>query len=186
MRIANHTDWNTRDIARLIRRCAELEDVSLKYARITVKNRRNGGWKLGHCTYGTMLNPRVRMLLLIPKGPAVDSVQLAHVIAHELGHAKGLRHSDMKTIRYGWVDGWREYYGWAAEYTIAAKPEPVQPTVEDRRALRLEHAKQMLRRAATRSRRAATIEKRWKRRVTALCREKSMAVGQIDSTGANL
>jgi dual-action HEIGH metallo-peptidase len=174
MRIANQTNWNTRDIARLIRRCAELENVSLKYARVTVKNRRKGGWKLGHCQYGTLLNPRVRMLLLIPKESAVDSIQLAHVISHELGHAKGLRHTDMRNIRYGWVDGWKEYYGWATEYTIAVKPAPVQPSIEDRRAQRLVHARTMLRRAATRARRALTIEKKWKRRVTALCRAEAV------------
>jgi threonine dehydrogenase-like Zn-dependent dehydrogenase len=44
--------------------------------------------------------------------------------------------------------------------------------IEDRRAQRLEHARKMmmLQRAATRARRAMTVEKRWKRRVTALCR----------------
>jgi hypothetical protein len=170
VRITNHTNWNTRDIARLIHRCAELENVSLKNARVTVKNRRNGGWKLGHCTYGTLLNPRVRMLLLIPKEPVLDSIQLAHVICHELAHAKGLRHTEMRNIRYGWADGWKEYYQWAAEYTIAVKPEPAQLTIEDRRAKRLEHARAMLRRAATRAKRARTIETRWKRRVVALCR----------------
>ena len=89
MRITNHTNWNTRDITRLIHRCAELENVSLKYARVTVKNRRTNGWKLGHCQYGTLLNPRVRMLLLIPKDPVVDSIQLAHVICHELATREG-------------------------------------------------------------------------------------------------
>lgn len=170
MRITNLTNWNTRDIARLIHRCAELENVSLKGARVTIKIRRTNGWKLGHCQYGTLLNPRVRMLLLIPKEPVVDSVQLAHVIAHELGHAKGLRHAEMRNIRYGWAEGWREYYAWAAEYVVAAKPEPATLIVEDRRALRLEHAQRMLQRAMTRARRAATIEKKWKRRLAALCR----------------
>src|SRR5258708_14719391 len=104
------------------------------------------------------------MLLLIPKEPTVDSIQLAHVIAHELGHAKGLRHSDMKNVRYGWVDGWQEYFGWAADYPITAKPQPVQPTIADRKTQRLAHAREMLRRAATRARRAATIERKWNRR----------------------
>ena len=170
MRITNHTNWNTRDIARLIHRCAELENVSLKHAQVTVKNRRTNGWKLGHCQYGTLLNPRVTMLLLIPKEPVVDSIQLAHVICHELGRAKGLRHTEMRNVRYGWADGWKEYYGWAAEYTIAAKQEPATPTIEDRRAQRLAHAQRMLARAATRTKRAVTIEKRWTRRVVALCR----------------
>ena len=58
---------------------------------------------------------------------------------------------------------------WGAEYTIAAKPEPATPTIEDRRAQRLEHARAMLRKTATRAKRARTIEARWKRRVTALC-----------------
>lgn len=170
MRINNQTNWETRDLARLIHRCAELENVSLKYARVTVKNRRSNGWKLGHCTYGSLLNPRVRMLLLIPREPVVDSVQLAAVVTHELGHAKGFRHSDMRNVRYGWVQGWKEYHGWAAAYTIAAKPEPVRPSIEDRRAQRLAHAREMLQRAATRAKRALTIERRWKRRVNALCR----------------
>src|SRR2546427_1931730 len=68
--------------------------------------------------------------------PGRDSVQLAHVICHELAHAKGLRHTEMRNVRYGWADGWKEYYGWAPKYTIAVNPEPATPTIEDRRAQR--------------------------------------------------
>ncbi len=56
--------------------------------------------------------------------------------------------------------------------------EPVTPTIEDRRAQRLEHAQKMLRRAAMRAKRAMTIEKRWKCRIVTLRRTVGMTTSQ--------
>jgi hypothetical protein len=128
MRIKNNTHHCTADIAKLIRRVAqdELQPGQLKHARVTVKYQRRGSRRLGYCFIGTMLQPKVRMKLLLPRGGYVDTVKLAHTIAHELGHAKGLRHPDMRNGRYGYADDWRDWYRWAISYTVLPEDVRVQ------------------------------------------------------------
>ena len=124
MKIDNPTHWSTGDIRRLIYRVSldELERGQLVHARIRIKYARKNGRALGRCTYGTPRNPRVNMMLVMPRpGTPVDLVQLAKVIAHELGHAKGLRHRQMRNNRYGWVEGWRGRYAYALDFPIATE-----------------------------------------------------------------
>ena len=98
MKIDNPTHWSTDDIRRLIYRVSldELERGQLVHARIRIKYARKNSKRLGTFTYGTPRNPRINMMLVMPRpGTPVDLVRLAKVIAHELGHAKGLRHRQM-------------------------------------------------------------------------------------------
>jgi len=112
------------------------------------------------------MNPAKRMTLYLPRTSAVDPVKLAHTIAHEFAHNKGIRHHDMtKTQRWGYVEGWRELYAWAAEYPIAAKPPVQAPTPAAATERKLAHAESMKRKAVTRAARAKTILGRWDRRV---------------------
>ena len=75
----------------------------------------------------------------------VDMVNLAHTLAHEMAHTRGVRHSHMRgSRRYSYVDGWRDYYAWAQAFPIertAAKPKP---TTDERRVQRLERAQRTL------------------------------------------
>jgi hypothetical protein len=126
MRVTNSTRWNTKDITRLIYRVAkdELQAGQLKKANIKVKYARKNSTCLGDCTYGTPQDPRVNMTLnLKHPGEEIDMVQLAHVIAHELAHSKGIHHRDMGNARYGWTDGWREHYSWARAFPVGLNPE---------------------------------------------------------------
>jgi hypothetical protein len=167
MKITNPTHWNTRDIARLIYRVAEdeLDQGQLKRARVRI--RYMCGRNLGYCTYGSLLHPCVIMTLRMPRpGNPVDTVQLAKVIAHELGHAKGLRHSDMRNPRYGWVDGWRDYHAYAADFPIGVKPVvSADEKLAKRRADAIVKAQKMVGKWTTASKRANTMLKKWSRRL---------------------
>src|SRR5258708_25130449 len=119
MRIANETIWRTDQIKALILRVAqdELDPGQLKHARIQIKYRRNGAYKMGHCTYGTPRNPQVYMTLLFPRKGPVELPAYALIIAHELAHARGARHREMyKTKRYWWLEGWEERYSYALQF----------------------------------------------------------------------
>lgn len=168
MKIVNKTKWDTRDIMRLVYRVAqdELNPGGLKNGRITIKYRRNGGIG-GWCYYGTIQNPNVRMRLMLPR-TGLDSVSLALVIAHELGHAKGLKHGEMNKVRYGWADGWRERYAFAKDFPIGIKAAPVKPTLDDKRQKELRKAQKMVSTWTTRHKRAATTLKKWQSRAKAI------------------
>jgi hypothetical protein len=94
--------------------------------------------------------------------------EICQVALHEAMHLAGVRHKDMTEEQYYC----RMPVPWAAEMQLRAKE--VAPAVprEERMAAargdRLEHAQAMLAKAQTRSKRAATIEKKWKRRVGVL------------------
>lgn len=181
MRIVNQTQYSTQDIAKLVRRVAadELQPGQLKRAVIKVRYQRKNGLKLGHCMYGNVLRPNVRMLLLVPRD-TLDVVKLAKVIAHELGHAKGLRHVDMKNTRYGWLDGWRDRYAYAKDYQIGVKVTR-KPTMADKACTKLAHAERMLSLAETRAKRAGTICKKWRRRVNTYSKVLSKSVLDTDT-----
>lgn len=172
MRITNLTHWNTRDIAKLVYRVAEdeLDRGQLKNAQIKVKYFRS--WRLGCCHCGTLLRPDVRMTLYLPRpGKPIDLAQLAQVVAHEFGHAKGLKHgSDMRNTRYGWVEGWRERYAYATAFPIGVKPIvklSAEEKLMQRRMKAVKKAQEMVRKWTTAAKRSSTMLKKWKTRLRA-------------------
>ena len=168
MRIVNKTKWDTRDIMKLVYRVAqdELNPGGLKNGRITIKYRRNGGIG-GWCYYGTIQNPNVRMRLMLPR-TGLDSVSLALVIAHELAHAKGVKHSEMNETRYKWGTGWRERYAYAQSFPIGTKAEPVKPTLDDKRQKELRKAQGMIVKWTRRHKLAGTTLKKWQKKAKAI------------------
>jgi hypothetical protein len=164
MKITNTTHWQTKDIARLIHRVAkdELDAGQLKHAYVKIRTGRYSGC----CSYGTPLQPRVRMTLRLPHVGQVDPIGFAFIIAHELGHAKGLRHvPDMRNPRYSRIGDWRERYAYAVDYPIRRKPEQRRATGAVLFETRHDRALVMARRWKTKVKRDATLLKRWERRV---------------------
>ena len=168
MRLENHTHWDGQAIKRLVRRVAQDEfDAMPQPYTVTVKYKRRswaGCGTLGRAPYGlSALQPARRMTLYLERD-VIDSVQVAKTIAHEFGHNKGIRHRDMKNTRYGWVDGWRDRYAWAAEFSIGpapAKPVMAPVTVLERK---LAHVEARRKQAETRAKRAQTLLKKWARK----------------------
>jgi hypothetical protein len=181
VKIKNPTHWKTQDIAGLIYRVAqdELDKGALKFARVRIVYGRKNSGALGWCTYGTGLRPNVNMWLVLPKpGERLDIVKVAKVIAHELGHAKGLRHRDMRNTRYGWVEGWRERYAWAVDYEFGMRPEPAKKSREEqlveRRSKAVIKAEKMVRKWTITAKRSNTMLKKWQTRLKAASRRTTL------------
>ena len=170
MRIINKTKWNTKDIVRLIRRVAqdELDTGQLRYARIKIKHGKSRRVELpgygGCCVYGSMISPNVWMTIELPlKATEIDSVLVAKIIAHELGHSKGIRHRDMHNVRYGWTPGWREYHAYGLQYPIRLKPVKTKPDKIDVLQKKRDRAASMVSKYETRIKRHTTILRRWQK-----------------------
>ncbi len=171
MRIRNETHWDSRSILRLVRRVAQdemAEPGQRRHYCITVKyDRGQRTARLGCAPYGlSALQPSKRMTLYLSRTGEVDAIKLAHTIAHEFAHNKGIRHRDMtNTQRWGYVEGWRGLYAWAADFPVSAKPIAEVPALATVIERKLAHAESMKRKAHTRASRAKTILHRWEKRV---------------------
>jgi hypothetical protein len=115
------------------------------------------------------------MRVMLPSGN-VDKIDFAMVCRHEAAHTAGLGHDAMRgEPLYHRTGNWRELYAWAETL-------PLDKVLPQRRARpdaseRLQHAHNMLAKALTREKRAATIRKRWQRRVRFLQRVKQPLLG---------
>jgi hypothetical protein len=171
MRIDNRTHWRTDQIKALIQAVAENETDAehRKHLRVIVDyiTKRGGCYNLGRAYIGTPLKPAHTMWIKLPRarhGDRPDLVRLAHTIAHEIGHLKGIPHREMwKTKRYGYVEGWRESYAWASNYSIEEQAAPPKVRVM---ADKLTRAQAMAEKWQSKVKRATTILKKWQRRVS--------------------
>lgn len=171
MKIVNQTHWRTDQIRAIVARVAqdELEVETRKRLVVTVVYRRRSrstSHAGGHATVGEKgVWAGSRMTLSLPS-ITPDPIAVAKVTAHEMAHLRGLRHREMRCARYSYqVEGWREFYAWAAAYTIERKAPPPKPTVTERQQRKLDHARGMLVRWERASKRATTKVKRWRGRV---------------------
>ena len=166
MRIVNATAWRTDHLRAIIRRIASDELDAERRRRYVVKIGYNrgvgrGGYSSGHAAYhGTVAHVNV-------PSDVVDQVDFAHTVAHEMAHSRGMRHAQMRVSRrYSRnVEGWRDYYSWAARLPIERKLVKAAPTHDDRRARRLAHAEAMLARWETKAKTASRRAARWRGRV---------------------
>ena len=189
MKITNETHWRTDQIAKLIYRVAkdELDPGQLKNARIRVKYRRGGGTG-GYCYYGSARNPNVRMTLTLPRD-RVFPVTLAHVIAHELGHAKGLHHGpDMNNARYGWKPGWQERYAYAKDFPVEVKPKvlpvPKEEKLVAKRTAALVKAQKKVQEWETAIKRANTMLRKWRVRLRAAEKRQASSTSAVPAPPA--
>jgi hypothetical protein len=168
MRIQNKTEYLTTDLAAIIRRVAhaEFDQKHLRRVRVVAQYRRSNGRTLGRGIIGSGSYPSGWIQLLLDRDPAkLDKVTLAHTIAHEFAHNKGLRHRDLHNTRYGYTEGWRELYAWAADMPLRLKaPKPkLAPSTKAQKQLAYAHT--MLAKSQRKAKLAATLVKRWQRRV---------------------
>lgn len=177
MKIDNQTHWRTDQIRRLVQRVAEAElDPERRrgfLVEVTYNRQRGrGGGCSGWAPY------HGRMIRIMLPSDTVDTVDLAHCIAHEIGHSRGLHHRQMNTRRYDrGVEGWRDYYAWASDYLIERKVPRHRPklTLMDRVTSKLVHAQVQLRRWETKVKRASTGARKWRRKVSYYRRQQALA-----------
>lgn len=191
MRITNKTQWQTKQIAALIRRVAqdELDAGQLKRARVTILYRWANASRLGDCYVGTPKRPWVLMRLFLPKptqGP-LDTIRLANTIAHELAHAKGMRHRDgmLRTARYYEVGAWRELYSYASAFPVELAPVRItpRPAPLELCSSKLERARGMVSKWQRKIKADTTRLKGWQRKLR--YQERRLAAMKAPSTFEN-
>jgi len=162
MRIDNATHWRSDHILAIARRVAEteLDPAKRKHYTIRVRYGHRGAWTSGHAAYfGSSCQVNVGK-------DAVDTVNLAHTIAHEMAHSRGVRHPAMRgSVRYRYVNGWRDFYAWASAMPVEQYPVKPKPTLDARRAARLENAQRKLLQWERAVRLAQNRARRWRTRV---------------------
>jgi hypothetical protein len=158
----NKTHWRDDHLRAFILRGARLIFAPSDHAVIEcrVVYTRQHHWCTGVATIGGRC-----MTIRVPK-LQVDKTDLAHVVVHELGHNRGLRHNEMRCGGAKWyrVGNWRERYAWGEELPLEVKPPVVKPS---RRpvAEKLEHAQRGLDRWVRKQKLATTKVRAWKRQV---------------------
>lgn len=166
MRIKNETRWRTDHLKALIGRVAkeELEPEQKKKLLVTVRYRKSNARTWGHATIGTPFHQVLRMRLLLPfPGREFDKPKHALIIAHEMAHCRGLRHREMKSSRYDWVEGWKERYAYAEQFPMELAPEMMAAKATD--ADKAERLIVKLKRWQAKKKRAETAIGKLKRRL---------------------
>ena len=121
----------------------------------------------------------VRSLFEVPPPRLVpfDVILFGWLVRHEVGHWRGLAHTQMAPVmrwRKVWEAEGRPLPAWCREQVVHLEDAPPAkpsrkppPDREAEREKRAEHARAMLARAERRAKLAATVVKRWRRRVAA-------------------
>lgn len=172
MRVINETHWRSDQIKALAQRVArdELDPASRKRFTVRVRYGRRGSATSGHAHYHS-LSCQVNL-----GSDAVDTVNLAHTLAHEMAHTRGTTHRQMRgSLRYTYVAGWRAQYDWAADFPLKRQVPKPKPTLDERRRARLERAQQNLAAWQRRLKMAAGKVRCWRGRVRDLERYTALA-----------
>ncbi len=169
IKLTNKTQYRDDDLRSIVHGACDAAGARTKKLELTVVYSR-GSYVSGYASY-PRLNGSGRMRLRIPRpGCEILGGTVAQVCVHEAMHLAGARHRDMtEEQRYCrmatlWSNGLQLR---VKELKPMVKLEPKLQRAAAR-ADRLGHAQAMLAKAQTRSKRAATIEKKWKRRVALL------------------
>jgi hypothetical protein len=162
MKIINKTHWRSDHIKAIAQRVAldELDPAVRKRFVVTVSYGHRGphvsGWAYYH-SHGCQV---------MVGSDQVEPLYLAHTLAHEMAHARGMTHKQMRgSGRYMWVPGWRDFYAWAKELPVERKVAKPRPAVAERRLKRLDNAKVLLAHWEVIHKRSATKVRKWRGRV---------------------
>lgn len=176
--IKNATRWQTKMLRPFITRIAREEFPGTKISntrrRVIVNiiyHRGNGG---GYCTGYAYYNSSVATIR-VPNdqhGNRFPVLDFCHVVGHEFGHCKGLKHSEMG-LHYGNSCRRGSYstphYDWAKALPVPLPvPKKRAPTTDQKRATALLAARQAVLRWTRKRKLADTKLKLWTRRVKTL------------------
>jgi len=175
VKIENATPYETDDLRALIRATLRAVGYDMSRSRfvlrVEVVNARSAHVS-GRASLGdNRVHHGLWMKLRLPKPAKWTPSTWQRIVAltiHECMHLVGSRHKDMtEAQRFATLP----LPAWAKGLTLrVAETVPVVEAKAAARSNRLAHANQMLRRAETRAKRAATILAKWKRRVRAMSR----------------
>ena len=171
MNVINNTRINTKQLSALVREVARRElftpeQIALLKVRVVYRKRthaRQDNQPGGYAYYNSN-----SMCLKFVKGIQPDPVAVAKTTAHELAHCQGVHHGKaMSNSVYGWKQGWREHWAWAASYPLEMRPEPskIKPKGVDKASLEIEKCNKALDVWKRKAKLAATKLKVWKRKL---------------------
>jgi len=128
MKIENRTHWDTAHLTAFIKRVAAEELDPARRKALKVNFQYNRQTDNGSCS-GRASCPGHHAIIMLPR-KTVDRIDLAHVIAHELAHTRGMEHRQMtNNPTYNRVGNWREIYAWAEGLSLDRKQPKVKPRV---------------------------------------------------------
>lgn len=181
MRIRNLTPYRTNHLRAFVARVAkdELDAAQRKELRVTFRTKIRRGWRRQVGTVSGIAyvgDPRAGMTIYLTG--SVDRRRLAHTLAHEMAHVRGMRHPMMRrTARYGLGEGWDDLYAYAETLPLERKATPTKPSATERRSEKLERARALLTRWERRAKQAAGKVGRWRGRVRTL--ERTVAIAAM-------
>lgn len=199
IKIINKTQWQTRHLRAFAVRAANmvLDPNEKKYLSVEVTYNKQGGRSPGCSGWAPYNGNFIRVMLPSPgkDHPKPDRVDFAHVLGHEIGHAKGLTHQDMRgSSFYQRVGSWREHYAWAKDLPLDPVPPKAKKQIApaDRATQSLATVQRRIKQWETRLKRAQTAlkkyrakEKYYTKRASALASKlPSAASTSTDSAGA--
>jgi hypothetical protein len=170
MKIINHTHYKTLHLRAFVTRVARLEEISpakLKLLTVTFNYGRAGEWRrqqgFGGTTSGRAVVGGTRMTIYVQKS-GVDRIDLAHTLAHEFAHIRGLEHAQMRgRTAYYRINNWRELYAWAEQLPLEVQ-QPRQSKKRDAQMERYARTLAAIKRWEAKAKRAATALKTYRQK----------------------
>ena len=164
VKIRNETPYRTDHLRAFVTRVAadELDTAQRRTLHVIFSSKVRRGWRrAAGATSGWAVIGGSRMTVFLTG--AVDRRRLAHTLAHEMAHIRGMRHPEMRgSPRYTWASGWEALYAYADALPMDRAARPAKPSAWDRAAARLAHAQQMLARWERRAKAAQGRARRWR------------------------
>ncbi len=159
LKLTNNTAWDTNGLRKLM--LAAMKEKGVTILRVEFDYSRQGDV----CGEAYVSSTWMRIFMPSPKYVeredfALNKLWLAQVISHEIDHCLGLNHKDMlpaNQLKPTFHEGL--LVAWSPVEKKAALPKGQLV------AQRAEHAREMLKKADTRLKRAKTIQAKWAKKV---------------------
>lgn len=191
--IVNKTKWQTKLLRPFVVRIAREEFSGTKPSntrrKVTIEigyNRGKGqgycsGWARYHSSYAAVNVPNPA------HGKPFPVLDFCHVVGHEFGHCKGIKHADMglhygNSCARGGYSG--PHYDWAKALPVPVPVAPKRaPSTDEKRTKALAAALEAVERWTRKKKLSETKLKLWTRKVRTL--EKRLAVAACGTKPAN-